>query len=49
MLNCKAIIFDLDGTLVNTLADLGDAMNYALKSVGEPTHSLEDCRYRLTQ
>ena len=43
-MSCKAIIFDLDGTLVNTLADLGNAMNYALESVGEPVHSLESCR-----
>jgi phosphoglycolate phosphatase len=34
----KAIIFDLDGTLVNTLADLTDSMNHALSGLGQPTH-----------
>jgi phosphoglycolate phosphatase len=34
----KAIIFDLDGTLVDTLADLTDSMNHALVSLGQPTH-----------
>ena len=29
--NKKAVIFDLDGTLVNTIADLANAMNFALK------------------
>ena len=32
----KAIIFDLDGTLLNTLDDLSDSMNYALTSLGFP-------------
>ncbi|HSV27767.1 MAG TPA: HAD family hydrolase [Sedimentisphaerales bacterium] len=32
------MIFDLDGTLVNTLADLSDSMNHALASLGQPTH-----------
>lgn len=41
---CKAIIFDLDGTLINTLADLCHAMNFALKAVGQPVHSIEECR-----
>jgi phosphoglycolate phosphatase len=34
----KAVIFDLDGTLVDTLADLTDSMNYALASFGQPVH-----------
>jgi phosphoglycolate phosphatase len=34
----KAVIFDLDGTLVDTLADLTDSMNYALASLGQKTH-----------
>jgi len=32
-------IFDLDGTLVNTLTDLTDSLNYALKQCGFPTLS----------
>lgn len=35
----KLIIFDLDGTLVNSVADLGNACNYALQAMGFPTHS----------
>lgn len=40
----KAIIFDLDGTLVDTLADLAGAMNWALAQLGEDTHSLDAYR-----
>ena len=43
-MSCKAVIFDLDGTLVDTLADLGESMNYALASLGQPTHRLEAFR-----
>lgn len=32
------IIFDLDGTLINTIADLGLACNHALSAAGYPTH-----------
>ena len=35
-------IFDLDGTLLNTIADLGCACNYALQKNGFPTHNAED-------
>jgi phosphoglycolate phosphatase len=37
----KAVIFDLDGTLVNSLEDLADATNYALKFFGQPVHKTE--------
>jgi phosphoglycolate phosphatase len=40
----KAVIFDLDGTLVNSLEDLADATNYALKFFGQQTHAVEDFR-----
>jgi len=40
----KGVIFDLDGTLVDTLEDLAGAMNYGLKQLGQPTHSLNECR-----
>ena len=36
------IIFDLDGTLLNTINDLGYACNYALEKVGYPTFPIED-------
>jgi phosphoglycolate phosphatase len=36
------IIFDLDGTLINTISDLGQACNYALSTCGFPTHKIED-------
>ena len=36
------IIFDLDGTLVNTIDDLGQACNHALSAYGFPTHTIED-------
>ena len=40
----KIFIFDLDGTLLNTLEDLKDATNYSLSKLNYPTHSLEDIR-----
>ena len=36
----KLAIFDLDGTLLNTVDDLGHAANYALEKNGYPTHSI---------
>ena len=38
----KLAIFDLDGTLLNTVEDLGDATNYALTQCGFPTHQLDE-------
>lgn len=35
----KAVIFDLDGTLLDTLEDLANACNYALKVCGFKTHN----------
>ncbi|WP_111709564.1 HAD family hydrolase [Lutibacter citreus] len=37
----KAVIFDLDGTLVNSLEDIADSMNTVLKKHKFPTHSYE--------
>jgi phosphoglycolate phosphatase len=34
----KAVLFDLDGTLLDTLADLADAANRVLAQAGMPTH-----------
>ncbi|MDD7065536.1 MAG: HAD family hydrolase [Sodaliphilus pleomorphus] len=36
----KLVIFDLDGTLLNTIEDLGNAANYALHKNGYATHSM---------
>ena len=38
----KAAIFDLDGTLLNTLEDVVNACNYALKKCNFKTHSIEE-------
>jgi len=37
----KLIIFDLDGTLLNTIEDLANSVNYALKLYKFPTHNIE--------
>ena len=37
-------IFDMDGTILNTLEDLTDSVNYALKRAGFPVHSIENVR-----
>lgn len=36
----KAVLFDLDGTLLDTLDDLGDSMNAVLAARGFPTHPI---------
>lgn len=41
----KLVIFDLDGTLVNSLEDLGNACNSALERFGYPVHPMESFRY----
>ena len=38
------VIFDLDGTLLNTLQDLADSTNYALALQGMPARTLEEVR-----
>ncbi len=40
----NTIIFDLDGTLLNTLEDLTDAVNYVLRKFGWEEHSLDRVR-----
>ena len=39
------VIFDLDGTLLNTIADLAQSTNYALKELGYPTHEEDAYRF----
>ena len=41
----KLIIFDLDGTLLDTLDDLSAAVNYALELRGLPLHTVEEYRH----
>ena len=41
----KGIIFDLDGTLVNSLEDISDAMNTVLENLNYPTHTYEVYQY----
>jgi phosphoglycolate phosphatase len=41
----KGVIFDLDGTLLDTLEDLADSVNRVLQDKGFPTHPMEAFRY----
>lgn len=41
----KLVIFDLDGTLVDSVQDLGVAINTSLERMGLPTHSMDRFRY----
>ena len=41
----KLVIFDLDGTIYNTIDDLAAATNYALEQYGYPTHDVETYKY----
>lgn len=41
----KGIIFDLDGTLVDSLHDISDAMNTVLESLNYPTHTYDTYQY----
>ncbi len=38
------VIFDLDGTLLNTLEDLTDSVNHAMEKFGFPLHTVEEIR-----
>lgn len=44
MKNYKTILFDLDGTLLNTLEDLTDSTNYALEQFHMPVRTIEEVR-----
>ena len=40
----KAVVFDLDGTLLNTLDDLKESTNFALRKFNYPERTLEEVR-----
>ena len=40
----RSVLFDMDGTLLNTLNDLQDSVNYALEQFSFPTRTLEEIR-----
>jgi phosphoglycolate phosphatase len=44
-MNFDAVLFDLDGTLLNTLDDLADSVNAALRQLGFPEHHAESYKY----
>lgn len=41
----KAVIFDLDGTLLNTIDDIANSVNSVLEKSGFPVHSTEEIKY----
>lgn len=41
----RLIVFDLDGTLINSLEDLADSANHVLEQHGFPTHPVDAYRY----
>lgn len=40
----NTVIFDMDGTILNTLEDLKDSVNYALDQMGYPSRTLDEVR-----
>ena len=44
-MNYRAVIFDLDGTLLDSLEDLADSMNVVLARQNFPVHAVEKYRY----
>ena len=44
MSQIKAIIFDLDGTLIDSVTDLANSVNFTLAEIGLPVHTTEEIR-----
>jgi len=44
MQRIKAIIFDLDGTLIDSVSDLANSVNFTLTTIGLPTHTREEIK-----
>lgn len=40
----KLVVFDMDGTILNTLEDIKNSLNYALEKVKLPTRTLQEVR-----
>lgn len=47
MTKYKGIIFDLDGTLLDTIDDLGDSMNEVLKTYNLPIFTMEEYKWKI--
>ena len=45
----RALLFDLDGTLIDSLPEIGGSMNEVLQQLGHPVHSLSDYRFLVGQ
>ena len=43
-MNTKLVIFDMDGTVLDTLSDLLSAMNHSLEKHGYPKHTLDEMK-----
>ena len=41
----KAVLFDLDGTLLDSIEDLADSMNSVLRQFGYPEHNVDAYKY----
>ena len=41
----KLAVFDLDGTLIDSLADIAEATNFAMRKLGFPEHPLNEFNY----
>ena len=44
-MTCNAVIFDLDGTLLDTLQDLVNTLNTVLALHDYPVHTIDECRF----